>query len=153
MDDDRRMAYNQMLIDTGALDAADFSDRARRELATRSEVDGISREERLRRWAAKRSEMPEMRRRIEAILTEPRLSGPQLKALREAYGIELSEIYAAFRISKDVMAAIEADRFEDLPAAVYLKHFLKSLAQILQIDPSLVVERYLDASGGRRPER
>jgi curved DNA-binding protein CbpA len=153
MDDDRRAAYDQMLIDTGALDGADFPDRAKRELAARSNASGVSREERLRRWAAKKAEAPEMRRRIEALLTEPRFSGPQLKELREAYGIELSEIYAAIRINKDMMTAIEADRIEDLPATIYLKQFLKSLAQILQIDPSLVVERYLDTTGGNRPER
>jgi curved DNA-binding protein CbpA len=153
MDDDRRVLYDQMLIDTGALDGADFSDRARREMAARSEGDGVSKEESLRRWAAKRAEAPEIRRRIEAILTEPRLSGPQLKELREAYGIELSEIYTAVRINKDMMTAIEADRIEDLPATVYLKQFLKSLAQILQIDPTLVVERYLETTGGSQPER
>lgn len=136
-----------MLIDTGALDAAAFSGRTRRELAARSDVDSVSREESLRRWAVKRAEAPEMRRRIEAILSGPRLSGPQLKELREAYGIELSEIYATIRINKDVMTAIEADRIQDLPATVYLRQFLKSLAQILQIDPSRVVEGYLEATG------
>jgi curved DNA-binding protein CbpA len=149
MDDDERAAYDQMLIDSGALEATDFSDRTRRELAARS--DGTSREVSLCRWAAKQAEAPEMRQHIEAILSGPRLSGPQLKELREAYGIELSEIYAAVRINKDVMKAIEADRIEDLPAPVYLKQFLKNLAQILQIDPSLVVERYLEATGGNQP--
>jgi curved DNA-binding protein CbpA len=153
MDDDRRVAYDQMLIDTGALKGKDVSDRTKREMATRSKADGILREESLRRWAAKRSETPKMRRRIEAILAEPRLSGPQLKALREAYGIDLSEIYAAIRINKDMMTAIEADRIEDLPATIYLKQFLKSLAEILQIDPSQVVQRYLDATDRSRPER
>jgi DnaJ-class molecular chaperone len=153
IDDDQRGAYDQMLIDTGVLDAAAFSGRTRRELAARSDVDGVSREESLRRWAAKRAEAPEMRQRIEAILSGPRFSGPQLKELREAYGIELSEIYATIRINKDMMTAIEADRIQDLPATVYLKQFLKNLAQILQIDPSRVVERYLEATGDRQAGR
>jgi cytoskeletal protein RodZ len=51
------------------------------------------------------------------------------------------------------MTAIEADRIEDLPAMVYLKPFLKSLSRILQIDPSQVVERYLNALGLSRPGR
>jgi cytoskeleton protein RodZ len=131
------------------LDATVFSDRTRRELAARS--DGASREVNLCRWAAKQAEAPEMRERIEAALSGPRFSGPQLKELREAYGIELSEIYAATRINKDVMTAIEADRIDELPATVYLKQFLKNLAQILQIDPSLVVERYLEAARDSRP--
>jgi cytoskeleton protein RodZ len=138
-----------MLIDTGTLDEASLSGSGRRELAARSDVNSPSREESLRRWAAKRAETPEMRQRIEAILSGSRVSGPQLKELREAYGIELSEIYATTRINKDVMTAIEADRIQDLPATVYLKQFLKNLAQILQIDPSRVVDGYLEAIGGR----
>lgn len=151
IDDDQRATYDQMLMDTGAVDAAVFSGRTRRELAARSDVDGTSREESLRRWAAERAEAPEIRQRIEATLSASRLSGPQLKALREAYGIELSEIYATTRINKDVMRAIEADRYEELPATVFLKQFLKSLAQILQLDPSRAVEGYLEALHNNRP--
>lgn len=152
IDDDQRATYDQMLIDAGALDLSAFSGRTRRELAARSDVDGTLREESLRRWAAEQAEAPEMRQRIEAIVSGPRLSGPQLKELREAYGIELSEIYATTRINKDVMMAIEADRMEDLPATVFLRQFLKNLAQILQLDPSQVVERYLEAMDPSHPE-
>lgn len=152
IDDAQRATYDQMLIDSGAVDAAAFSGRTRRALAARSEVAGTSREESLRRWAAEQAEAPEIRRRIEAIMTAPWLSGPQLKALREAYGIELSEIYATTRINKDVMRAIESDRFEDLPATVFLKQFLKNLAEILQLDPSRVVDGYLEALRDRLPE-
>ncbi len=148
IDDDRRTAYDRMLIDSGRLDAAALSDRARRALAAPSGTDGPSREESLRQWTAVQAETPEMRRRIESVLSTPRLSGPELKALRVGYGIELSEIYAATRINRDVMQAIEADRFDALPAPVYLKQFLKSLAGILQIDPSQVVDGYLDAMRG-----
>jgi flagellar biosynthesis protein FlhG len=149
IDDDQRAAYDQMLIDTGVFDMAAFSDRTRRELAARS--DGISKEVSLCRWTAEQAKAPEIHRRIEAIVSEPRLSGPQLKELREAYGIELAEIYGAVRINRDMMTAIEADRFEDLPAPVYLKQFLTNLAQILQIDPPLVVTRYLEAMHDSRP--
>ena len=153
VDDDRRAAYDQTLIDTGVLNAAAFSSRARRVLAAPRNGDTTSREENLRRWVAKQAAEPEMRQRIEAILSAPRLSGPQLKELRNAYGIELSEIYTLTRINKDIMTAIEADRFEDLPAAVYVKQFLKSIARILQIDAARVVESYLDAMDASHPER
>jgi len=149
IDDERRAAYDQTLIDTGVLDPARFPGRARRALAARSVAEGISREASLCRWAAAQAAEPEMQQRIEAILSAPRLSGPQLKELREAFGIELAEIYDATRINRDVMTAIEEDRFEDLPAAVYLKQFLKNIAEILQIDSSRVVHGYLDAMGGR----
>jgi curved DNA-binding protein CbpA len=148
-DDGLRAAYDQMLIDNGQLDTAALSERARRELVARSQANGASREESLCQWAAKRAEAPEMRRRIEAILAEPRISGPQLKELRDAYGIELSEIYAATRINRDVMLAIEADDFDALPAPVYLKQFLKNLARILQLDPTRLTGDYLTVMGGK----
>ncbi len=152
IDDDQRAAYDQMLIDTGQLNPAAFSGRARRALAQRSDVDSRSREETLRQWVAKRSADPEMRNRIATILSGPRLSGPQLKELRDAFGIELTEIYALTRINRDMMTAIETDRFDELPATVYLKQFLKSIAQILQIDATRVVDGYLDAMTGDPPE-
>jgi len=153
IDENRRAAYDQMLIDTGAISAAAFSDQARRVLAARPDADSTSREESLHRWVSKKAAEPEMRQRIEAILSGPQLSGPQLKALRSAYGIELTEIYTLTRINKDIMTAIEADRFEDLPATVYVKQFLKSIARILQIDPTRVVECYLEAMGRSQPDR
>jgi DnaJ-class molecular chaperone len=153
IDDDRRAAYDQMLIDAGVLDTAAFPVRSRQEEARQTDRGDPSKEESLVQWAAKRAETPDMRQRIEAILSGPRISGPQLKELRKAYGIELSEIYAATRINKDVMTAIEEDRFVNLPATVYLKQFLKNIAQILQIDPSRVVNGYLDAMGVSKPGR
>ena len=153
IDDDRRAAYDQTLIQTGVLNAAAFSSRARRALATRPDADTTSREQNLHRWVAQQAAEPEMRQRIAAILSAPQLSGPQLKKLREAYGIELSEIYSLTRINRDIMTAIEEDRFEELPATVYVKQFLKSIARILQIDAARVVESYLNAMEASHPER
>ncbi len=147
IDDDQRAAYDRMLLDTGALDARDFSDSSPNEENQRKDNGGPTREESLVQWTAKQAETQGMRKRIEAILSESRLSGSQLKELRNAYGIELSEIYAATRISQNVMTAIEEDRFANLPATVYLKQFLKNIAQILQIDPSHVVRGYLESMG------
>ena len=153
IDDGRRAAYDRMLIDTGALNAGAISERARRALSERPDEDSTSREESLSRWVARRAAEPEMQTRIEAILAEPQFSGPQLKALRNAFGIELSEIYTLTRINKDIMTAIEADRFEDLPATVYVRQFLKSIAGILQIDPDRVVDSYLEAMDANPAER
>lgn len=153
IDDERRDAYDQMLIDTGVFNAAAFSSRARQALATRPGADTASREENLSRWVAKRAAEPEMQQRIEAILSAPQISGPQLKELRKAYGIELSEIYTLTRINRDIMTAIEEDRFADLPATVYVKQFLKSIAGILQIDSARVVDSYLEVMGASQSER
>lgn len=153
IDDDRRSAYNQMLIDTGQINAASFSSRSRRQLAARSDAGSTTTEASLGRWVAGRSEEPQVKALIETILAKERLSGPDLQQLREAYGIELSEIFAVTRINRDVLQRIEADRFDELPAPVYMKQFLKHYAEILNIDPGRVVADYLDAMTRKEPAR
>lgn len=148
IDDAQRDAYDAKLIASGALDAARVACRSRQQRADRPAADTASRETSLKRWTSEQAAAPQMRARIDALLESPRLSGPDLKSLRDAYGIDLSEIYATTRINRDVMTAIEADRFDALPAVVYLKQFLRNLAEILQLDPDVVVARYLDAMGG-----
>jgi curved DNA-binding protein CbpA len=145
IDDGKRTAYDQNLIDTHQVPASIFSSRARRQLAARSDDESTSREGSLDQWVSKRAGSPEIQERIEAIMSQELISGSALKQLREAYGIDLSEIYAITRISSDVLKRIEADRFDDLPATVYLRQFLKTYADILQVDALHVVDGYLKA--------
>jgi cytoskeleton protein RodZ len=77
------------------------------------------------------------------MLSKEMISGQELKQLREAYGIEIAEIYAVTKISGDSLKRIEADQFEDLPAEIYVRQFLKAYAEVLQIDSGHVVEAYL----------
>ncbi len=151
IDADKRSAYNQVLVDTGQMDAADGFRPAPRKPAAKSAGVGTSKEKILGEWVQKRADVPEIKQRIEAILSKELLSGPELKNLREAYGIELSEIYAITRISGDTLKRIEANQFEDLPAEIYVRHFLKAYAEILQIDPRKVVDSYLKVMAGNQP--
>jgi cytoskeletal protein RodZ len=43
-----------------------------------------------------------------------------------------------------VLAKIEADRFDELPAAFYLKQFLKTYAEMLRIDARHVVDGFFN---------
>jgi cytoskeletal protein RodZ len=90
----------------------------------------------------KKADEPEIRQIIEQILSNERLSGAELKRLREAFGIELTEIYGITRIREKILSMIEADRFDELPAEIYLKQFIKSYAEILQIDAQHAVKTY-----------
>ena len=71
------------------------------------------------------------------------ISGAALKQLREAYGIEIPEIYAITKISGDTLKRIEANQYDHLPAEIYLKQFLTTYADLLQIDSRHVVQGYL----------
>lgn len=143
IDDDRRAGYDRMLIDTGQVGAAIFSSRARRTPAAYSDTPVTSKEESLDRWISKRAEEPEIRQLIETILSTDRLSGLSLKQLREAYGIEISEIYAITKISGDTLKRIETNQYDNLPSEIFLKQFLKTYADLFHIDSQHVVDSYL----------
>ena len=101
----------------------------------------------------KKADVPETRELIEQILSKEIVSGLELKQLREAFGIEISEIYAITKISSTILNMIEGNQFDDLPAEIYLKQFLKAYAEILQIDSRHVVEGYLKLMAQGKPDQ
>jgi len=78
-------------------------------------------------------------------------AGPDLKAIREAKGISLKDIYNATRVSVPILEAIEGGRFHLLPEPVYARTFIKSYAKFLDMDskPTLdLYEQYLRSLTG-----
>jgi len=69
--------------------------------------------------------------------------GKTLKQIREKIGVELQVVSTETKISIKVLERIEEEAFENLPALVYLKGFLKGYAQSLGLDPQKVIEEYL----------
>jgi flagellar biosynthesis protein FlhG len=69
--------------------------------------------------------------------------GKTLKLIREKMGIELQAISKETRINIKILESIEEEIFENLPALVYLKGFLKNYAQFLGLDPPKVIEEYI----------
>jgi curved DNA-binding protein CbpA len=149
--EDKRAAYNQMLIDSGQMEASIFSTQDQRKLAAYSDTQSTSKEKSLTQWVQKKANTPEIKKIVEEILSRELLSGRDLKLLREAFGIEFSEIYAITKISSTILNMIESDQFDGLPAEIYLKQFLKAYAEILQIDPHHVVAGYLKCMAQGKP--
>jgi len=152
INEDKRTAYNQMLIDTGLVEESIFSEQGQRKLAARSDTPAPSNEKNLSQWVQKRADTPEIRQLIETILSKEVLSGKELKQLREAYGIDIPDIYAVTKISGDSLKRIEADRFDELPADIYVRQFLKAYAEVLQLDPRHVVDSYLKFMARSKPD-
>jgi len=73
-----------------------------------------------------------------------RFDGPVLRRIRLSRGIELDEVSSVTKINETYLKYIEANRFSDLPAAVYTRGFLRQLAQILHLDPGAVAESYME---------
>ena len=71
------------------------------------------------------------------------VTGKIIKTIRTTKGMSLEEIFKQTNISRETLEDIEEERFEKLPALVYLKGFLKSYATILQVNQTEMVDGYV----------
>jgi hypothetical protein len=84
-------------------------------------------------------------------------SGEVLRKIREARGFSLPQISERTKVTRHHIENIERDRFEALPATVYLRGILLSLARELRLDGQKVARSYLEraaaARAGASPQR
>lgn len=77
--------------------------------------------------------------------------GPQLKRFRLQRGVDLDEVVAVTKINPLYLHAIEAERFQELPAEVYVRGFLISYARFFELpaEPILAsfLKRFREAQG------
>jgi hypothetical protein len=71
-------------------------------------------------------------------------SGEVLRQLREARGITVQQLSERTKVTRHHIENIEADRYAALPAAVYLRGILLSLARELRLDGQKVARSYLE---------
>jgi DnaJ-class molecular chaperone len=71
------------------------------------------------------------------------VTGKIIKTIRTTKEISLEEIFKQTNISRETLEDIEQERFEKLPALVYLKGFLKAYANILQVNQTEMVDGYV----------
>jgi len=94
---------------------------------------------------AARPPMPDITPRTE-------FSGPLLRQIREAVGVELREIAERSKIGMAYLQALEAEVFPKLPAPVYVRGFLAEYARALGLDPERVKQTYLERYRAARPQ-
>jgi DNA-binding transcriptional regulator YiaG len=75
-------------------------------------------------------------------------TGEMLRRVRESRGITVQQLAERTRITRHHLENIEQDRFTALPAAVYLRGIIMSLARELRLDGQKVARSYLDRMGG-----
>lgn len=68
--------------------------------------------------------------------------GRYLKSQREAQGMSVEEIARATRIPTVSIDNIESDHFDDLPAEVFVRGFLRAYARAVQVPADDVLARY-----------
>jgi transcriptional regulator with XRE-family HTH domain len=73
-------------------------------------------------------------------------NGELLRRVRESYGLSLQQVAERTRITRIHLENVEADRYDKLPATVYLRGILVNLARELRLDPARVSKTYLLAA-------
>jgi flagellar biosynthesis protein FlhG len=74
--------------------------------------------------------------RIREILSQQKISGADLKAIRNELGVAIENIHQETKIRIDYLNGIEENNIDKLPAAVYLKGFIKAYLKCLCIEPA-----------------
>jgi cytoskeletal protein RodZ len=78
--------------------------------------------------------------------------GNWLRRERELRQVSLRDISDETKISIRYLEALEEDRFDILPGSVFAKGFLRQYARYVGLDGDEVVNSYLAAQSGHRPE-
>lgn len=79
-------------------------------------------------------------------------TGELLRRARESCGLSVVQVSERTRVSRRHIDNIEMERFQDLPAPVYLRGFLVSIARELHLDGQKVARTYLDrAASAQKP--
>jgi flagellar biosynthesis protein FlhG len=69
--------------------------------------------------------------------------GPRLRRVRLRNGVDLDQIAAVTKVNPTYLRFIEEERFDDLPAAVYVRGFVKGYASCVGLDPERVAKSYM----------
>lgn len=84
--------------------------------------------------------------------TGPSDFGPWLQRQRELRGVALRDIADDTKISMRYLQALEANRFDILPAQVFVRGFLRQYSRFVGLDPDEVVNAFLTAAQEGSPE-
>lgn len=68
------------------------------------------------------------------------ITGSLLKKLREEMGVDVEEMSVRTKIPRKYLLAIESDRYEQLPAAVYFRGFLVSYLRYLNLKREDIID-------------
>jgi flagellar biosynthesis protein FlhG len=77
--------------------------------------------------------------------------GARLRRARLRHGVDIGRIAAITKISPVYLRSIEDERFDALPASVYVRGFVTAYARCVGLDPARVVPGYMERLQASRP--
>lgn len=143
IDEDKRATYDGMIVSSGQVDVSILSRKDKKKPIPLFHANNLTKEDNLVGWVKRKHIEKKVKKLSENMLSKDLISGNDLEELRKAIGIEISDIHVVTKVSISVLKAIENNQFEDLPSGFYLKNFLKSYSEILQIDSQKIIDGYL----------
>ena len=81
---------------------------------------------------------------------EDGFDGAWLRRYRLRCGVEIEQVAAVTKINPTYLRFIEDEKFEDLPAPVYVRGFVAAYARCIGLDPERVVPGYMKRLGTTR---
>ncbi len=142
IDQEKRALYNKMLVREKKIDPSSLT-KKREKVPTplfSSKTPGGAA---LSKTIMKRIKDKDLKKTKETILSKDMISGDDLKQLRQTVGIKIEDLFEVTRITVSILEAIENDDFGTLPSTVYLKNFLKTYAELFEIDSKKIIDGYI----------
>ncbi len=79
--------------------------------------------------------------------------GDRLRRARLRRELELEHIASITKITPTYLSFLEEDRFDDLPAPVYVRGFVTAYARCVGLDPALVARSYMERFESTAPPK
>ena len=89
----------------------------------------------------------------QAMPAPQRTAGDLLRDAREAAGLHIAALAASLKVPVKKLEALEQDRFDLLPDAVFVRALASSVCRTLKIDPTQVLERMPQSAAPRLAQR
>lgn len=142
MDEDKRRAYDEQLVNEEKIDPAQLKqDKPKKPtpiFAAKSQDQTA-----ITKIIKQKINTEQIQTLIDEILSAEMISGADLKRLRTAVGIKIRDVFEVTRITVPILEAIENEDTDTLPSGVYLKNFLRAYAELFKIDADKVTKGYL----------
>jgi len=139
-----RKEYNHSLIEKGELSPKEIGSSLPEDSnIDKGKLQEVSAESLIQKEEIEENEHPPSGRSLDLFDNQISVTGKRIKMIRTTKEISLEEIYKKTNIPQKTLEDIEEERFEKLPALVYLKGFLKTYAKILQVDQIEMVDGYM----------
>lgn len=142
IDKKKKEAYDKQLSEIGVVHGYAAADPGSRSQEPDLISQNRARKNEVLKKIAAEGLKSEYQRLADEIQSRESITGEDLRMLRRALGVDLFDVYAVTTVSVTMLKALENDNHEDLPSGIVVKTFLKAYAELLQLNPQILIDAY-----------